>query len=140
MYTITMYKRSTPPIKMKKYLSKGNLCKNTKSMNWGENFHKFIGLSKSWDSKFKNVARIWRFLFQKPNSLNFNHLFRTLIPLLWRLVLKFYTPRNNKCTLKSALICDWLQKNEGFIKTTDHRPTDPPTTYHLPTDPATSYY
>ena len=29
----------------------------------------------------------------------------------------------------------------GFIKTTDHRPTDhlptdPPTTYHLPTDPS----
>ena len=34
---------------------------------------------------------------------------------------------------------------QGFIKTTDqrptdHRPTDPPTTYHLPTDPPTSYY
>ena len=25
----------------------------------------------------------------------------------------------------------------GFIKTTDHQPTDPPTTYHLPTDPPT---
>ena len=22
----------------------------------------------------------------------------------------------------------------GFIKTADHRPTDPPATYHLPTD------
>ena len=28
---------------------------------------------------------------------------------------------------------------EGFIKTTDHRPTDPPTTYHLPTYPSTTY-
>ena len=25
----------------------------------------------------------------------------------------------------------------GFIKTTDHRPTDPPTTFQLPTDPST---
>ena len=28
---------------------------------------------------------------------------------------------------------------EGCIKTTDHRPTDPPTTYQLPTDPPTIY-
>ena len=27
----------------------------------------------------------------------------------------------------------------GFIKTTDHRPTDPPTTVQLPTDPPTTY-
>ena len=27
----------------------------------------------------------------------------------------------------------------GFIKTTDHRPTDPTTTYHLPIDPPTTY-
>ena len=27
----------------------------------------------------------------------------------------------------------------GFIKTTNHRPTDPPATYHLPTDPPTTY-
>ena len=26
----------------------------------------------------------------------------------------------------------------GFIKTTDHRPTDPPTTFHLPTNPSTN--
>ena len=27
----------------------------------------------------------------------------------------------------------------GFIKTTDHRPTDPPTTFHLPTNTPTTY-
>ena len=27
----------------------------------------------------------------------------------------------------------------GFIKTTDHKPTDHPTTFHLPRDPPTTY-
>ena len=27
--------------------------------------------------------------------------------------------------------------NRGFIKTTDHQPTDTPTTFHLATDPPT---
>ena len=38
----------------------------------------------------------------------------------------------------------FMDLSKGFIKTTDHRPTDyrptePPTTYHLPTDPPTTY-
>ena len=50
----------------------------------------------------------------------------------------------NLHSLSTGIISMTL-KNWGFIKTTehrptDHRPTDQPTTYHLPTDPPINYY
>ena len=42
-----------------------------------------------------------------------------------------------------ALFVNTMLKNTpkkvGFMKTTDHQPTDPPTTYHLPAEPPTTY-
>ena len=37
-------------------------------------------------------------------------------------------------TVKSSRL-----RESGFIKSTDRRPTDPPTTFHLPTDPPATY-
>ena len=53
------------------------------------------------------------------------------------------TPIWHACKLK-ILICKkneilWWCAATGFIKTTDHRPTDPQTTYHLPINPSTTY-
>ena len=73
--------------------------------------------------------------FQFQNNIRRSH---------WRCSLKKVFLKSSQISQKntSAGVSLFLM---GFIKTTenrstDHRPTDPPTTYHLPTDSPTDYY